>query len=69
MSMGFGDDLLVILAEAAEIDRQESSGTPSACRQCGTPLNTAAEGGLFCPFDGLRWPEDAAVWGEFPGGW
>lgn len=59
--------LVAMVQEAREIEAQDRSGVPSSCVQCYTALREGPEGTLFCPWDGLRWPEDASAWGEFPG--
>lgn len=60
-------DLVGIIQEARDVDDKERSGTPSSCAQCYTPLQGGPNGTLYCPWDGLVWPDDRAAWGEFPG--
>lgn len=61
------DQLLGIVQEAAEIDREQEKGPPTSCAVCYTALKDGPGGTLFCPWDGLKWPEDASAWGRFPG--
>lgn len=61
------DQLRGYLAEAREIDAKDSSTAPTSCVQCLTALRAGPDGKLFCPWDGLVWPDDASAWGEFPG--
>ena len=61
------DQLVSIISEAASIDDQDASTAPESCSTCYTPLVGTATGGLYCPWDGQRWPEDASAWGPFPG--
>lgn len=49
------EQLLAILHEQVEDVDQERSRRPSACPNDGTPLETAPDGSLHCPFDGWRW--------------
>lgn len=56
-----------LIEEQAEIEAVERSGVPTSCASCYTPLREGPDGGLFCPWDGVRWPVDASLWGEFPG--
>jgi hypothetical protein len=60
-------ELLAIVEEAKTIDEEERSRDPQSCAVDYTPLRGAGEGNLYCPWCGLRWPEDASAWGEFPG--
>ncbi len=53
------EQLLNILRENAEQRRLEQSRPPLACPWDGEPLQPAPDGGLFCKFDGWKWPEDA----------
>lgn len=61
------DQLSAMIQEAHDIDQEDRSSEPISCVSCYTPLKAGPDGGLFCPWDGLRWPEDASAWGEFPG--
>lgn len=51
------EQLSAMRAERAQNIAQDAS-TPTACWLCGTPLERAHDGGLFCRADGWR-PEDA----------
>lgn len=55
------EQLLSIAAEAADERRAEASAPPEACPLDGEPLQPGPNGGLYCPFDGYRWPEGSAV--------
>lgn len=61
------EQLTSMIKEARDIDQQERSAVPESCATDYTALVEAGEGGRFCPWCGLRWPEDASSWGEFPG--
>lgn len=61
------EQLKAMLQEAADIDRQDQSTAPTSCAVCYTALREAEGGKLYCPWDGLVWPDDASSWGEFPG--
>lgn len=61
------EQLAAMVQEAREIDQADRAAEPTSCASCYTPLKPGPDGGLFCPWDGLRWPEDAGSWGEFPG--
>lgn len=60
------EQLAAMIQEAADIDAQDRSGVPESCAIDYTQLRQSDDG-LFCPWCGLRWPEDASSWGEFPG--
>jgi hypothetical protein len=47
--------LLDILAEAADLGREELQRDPVACLDCGEPLRTGPNGEAYCPFDGSIW--------------
>lgn len=50
--------LLDIRAEAREEYAVEQITAPVACPNDGEPLQSTPDGaGLYCPFDGYRWPE------------
>lgn len=51
------EQLLSIAREAADELRAERSAPPQACPNDGEPLLPGPQGGLFCKFDGYRWPE------------
>lgn len=51
--------LLDMLAEARDIDRSAETDPPPCCPNDCTQLLPAANGKLFCPFDGWVWPDDA----------
>lgn len=61
------DQLLGFAEEAAEIDQQDSTGTPTSCPNDHTALRQGPDGKMYCPWDGLVWPDDAPAWGPFPG--
>lgn len=61
------DELLGFLQEARDIDQQDRSTAPTSCPVDNTALREGPDGVLFCPWDGLKWPDDADAWGEFPG--
>ena len=61
------EQLTSMIKEAADIDQKDRSTKPTSCVSDYTPLREAPGGVLFCPWCGLKWPEDAAAWGEFPG--
>ncbi len=46
------DELAAILEERRK--EAAASDPPVACPNDGEPLQVAADGGLFCPFDGWR---------------
>lgn len=56
-----------MIAEARDIDQEDRSTAPTSCPNDYTALVAGPDGTLICPWDGLRWPEDASAWGEFPG--
>ncbi len=55
------DDLLAILRERRTEFQRTRTEPPTACPNDGEPLQVSPRGGLFCPFDGWRWPRDAAT--------
>lgn len=59
--------LNAMIQEACEIDQKDRSTPPTSCVQCYTALREGPNGTLYCPWDGLVWPDDAGAWGEFPG--
>ena len=61
------EQLTAMIQEARDVDHDDRSTAPTSCATCYTALKEGPSGGLFCPWDGLRWPEDASAWGEFPG--
>lgn len=61
------DELLGFIQEGADIDQQDRSTAPTSCPVDFTALQEGPDGVLFCPYDGLKWPDDAGAWGEFPG--
>jgi hypothetical protein len=61
------ETLLGLIDEARDIDRVERSTAPTSCPNDYTALKEGLNGTLYCPWDGLQWPRDAAAWGEFPG--
>lgn len=61
------DQLTSMLAEARDIERADRAGRPTSCVNDGTPLREGPDGGLYCPYDGLVWPDDSGAWGEYPG--
>lgn len=64
---GSWNALLGFVDEARDIDQKDRSTAPTSCAICYTALVENEGGTLFCPWDGIRWPEDASTWGEFPG--
>lgn len=46
-----------IAYEAIGYIKDEKSTPPMACPNDGEPLDAAPDGGLHCPFDGYRWPQ------------
>lgn len=58
--------LLSILREGAIDDQRQRAQRPYACPNDGEPLKHDPKGQLFCPYDGWRWPQDAAP-GDAPG--
>ena len=53
------EQLAAIEEEGRVIADQEATDPPTACPNDGTPLLAAPNGGLFCRWDGWRYPEDA----------
>lgn len=51
--------LLGMIDEAREIDKRDREGPPVTCPNDYTTLEGAANGKLFCPWDGWVWPDDA----------
>jgi hypothetical protein len=47
--------LLAIVQEAAQLRRDEQERQPTACGDCGEPLQSGPRGELFCKFDGSVW--------------
>lgn len=51
--------LLGILQERATVRTNLQSQSPRACPNDGEPLRPTGNGnGLYCPFDGWKWPEN-----------
>lgn len=61
------EQLLAMVQEARDEDQVERSTPPTSCPNDYTALREGPDGTLWCPWDGLVWPRDAAAWGEFPG--
>ena len=61
------EQLTAMIQEARDIDRQDQSTPPTSCPNDYTALREGPDGKLYCPWDGLVWPDDASAWGEFPG--
>jgi hypothetical protein len=61
------EQLVDMVQEAEDIDRQDRSTAPTSCVSDYTTLREGPNGALYCPWCGLKWPEDASAWGEFPG--
>lgn len=61
------EQLTAMVQEAEDVDRQDRSTTPTSCAIDYTALREGPNGTLYCPWCGLKWPEDASSWGEFPG--
>lgn len=59
--------LVNMIDEALDIDRLDRTRPPTSCPADYTALRQGMSNKLFCPWCGLRWPDDAQVWGEFPG--
>ena len=54
------EQLLGIIGEARDIEREEASTPPEDCPICATTLTARPDGGLYCPFsDHFFWPEDS----------
>lgn len=52
------EQLCSIVAERTEIKRIAGATPPAACPNDGEPLIGTGNGsGLYCPFDGWRWPD------------
>jgi len=51
--------LLDMIAEARDIDRQQATKTPVECPNDYTLLQQGPDGTLYCPWDGWRYPRDA----------
>lgn len=50
--------LLSTLLQRAELKRTSEQLPPRACPNDGEPLISTPNGGLRCPFDGWKWPEN-----------
>jgi len=61
------EQLQAMLQEARDIDQRDRSTPPTSCPNDSTALREGPNGTLYCPWDGLVWPDDASAWGEFPG--
>lgn len=61
------EQLIGFVQEAAEIERVAETTPPTSCPNDYTALREAPGGKLYCPWDGLVWPDDAAAWGKYPG--
>lgn len=61
------EQLKAMVQEAYAIDEEDRSTKPTSCAVDYTALREADGGILFCPWCGLKWPDDASAWGEFPG--
>lgn len=55
------EQLQSIAAEAVMYAREEMTEPPMACPYDGEPLDPAPDGGLHCPFDGYRWPQQRRI--------
>ncbi len=54
------EQLLGIVGEARDIEREEAATPPEDCPICATTLTAGPDGGLYCPFtDHFFWPEDS----------
>lgn len=54
------EQLLGIVEEARDIEREEAATPPEDCPICATTLASGPDGGLHCPFtDHFFWPEDS----------
>ena len=61
------EQLTAMIQEARDIDQNDRSTAPTSCPNDHTALREGPGGKLYCPWDGLVWPDDASAWGEFPG--
>lgn len=61
------EQLVGMMKEGAEIEQKDAVTPPTSCAQCYTALKSGPAGKLFCPWDGLVWPDDASAWGPYPG--
>jgi hypothetical protein len=54
--------LVGMIQEAQEIDRQDASTPPTACPYDGTALRSTPDGKLYCPWAGdYTYPDDGIV--------
>lgn len=54
------EQLIGIIQEARDVDREEASTPPEDCPICATTLTAGPDGGLYCPFtDHFFWPQDS----------
>lgn len=54
------EQLLGIVEEARDIEREEAATPPEDCPICATTLTSGPDGGLYCPFtDHFFWPKDS----------
>lgn len=51
--------LIAIINESRDLADQAAAKTPVECPNDYTTLVSAPDGGLFCPWDGWRYPDDA----------
>lgn len=51
--------LVAMIEEGAELDKAAATKVPVECPNDYTTLQAAPDGGLFCPWDGWRYPQDA----------
>jgi hypothetical protein len=58
------EQLLSIYREAEAELNARLSVPPQACPNDGTRLESGPRGVLFCPFDGVQWPRDRALFKE-----
>lgn len=61
------EQLVGMIGEAVEIEKSDSTGTPTSCAVDSTPLRDGEGSKLYCPFCGLVWPDDSPAWGPYPG--
>lgn len=61
------EQLTAMIQEAQDIVQKDKSTAPTSCPNDYTALREGPNGKLYCPWDGLVWPDDASAWGEFPG--
>lgn len=61
------EQLTAMIQEAQDVVDKDRATPPTSCPNDHTALREGPEGKMYCPWDGLVWPDDASAWGEFPG--